>query len=80
LLEYDDDLPVRAVSRFLSALSRTVVAVADEISRDDRYLVRRRVTIYNGRIVDISIWQFFLQHTTHQTHHQGQLSLWRLDV
>ena len=80
MLEYDDELPVRSISTFLSALSRTPVAVADEMSQDDLHLVGRRVTIYDGRIVDISIRQFFLQHITHQTYHQGQLSLRRVDL
>ena len=75
LLAYSDDLPVESISGFLSTLSGILADASASIAEEDLGIVGRGITIYNGRVIDISVWQFFLQHITHQTHHQGQLSI-----
>jgi uncharacterized damage-inducible protein DinB len=74
-LEYDEGLPVARTSAFLAILDRILTDLASAIGDTDLHTVGHNTTIYNGRALDISIWQYLFQHITHQIHHQGQLSI-----
>ena len=75
LPEYSGELEVGRISEILDTLSEILIRLTDQIPESDLETLRRGVTIYNGRKVDITLWQFLLQHVTHQTHHQGQISI-----
>ena len=55
-------------------VSLLFMTLIEKIDKDDFFLEQKNMKIYNGRIVNMTIWNYFLQHITHQTHHQGQLS------
>jgi uncharacterized damage-inducible protein DinB len=75
LPEHATGLEVDRISGLLGTLAGTLIDLVSQISDSDLSEVRRGVRIYNGRTVDITVWQFLLQHITHQTHHQGQISI-----
>lgn len=60
--------------RWMIFLAEKLAEVAGSITDHDLHVEKRNNRIYNGRTVDMSVWRFFLQTMTHQTHHQGQLS------
>ena len=60
--------------KVLCELDDRFIDFTDKVTEDDLNIVKRNMTIYNGRVVDISIWEYITQHITHQLHHKGQLS------
>ena len=72
---YSEDLDVNRISELLGDLGRILIELSGQITTEDLTAVRHGITIYNGRTLDITLWQFILQHITHQTHHQGQISI-----
>lgn len=58
----------------LQELDECLINFINEITEDDLNIKKNNMKIYNGRVVDISVWQYMTQHITHQIHHQGQLS------
>ena len=76
------DLPDESVEYTIEELNTVMLRLSEifretavSISDEDLNTKKEKVEIYNGRIIDISVWQFFMQHITHQTHHQGQISI-----
>jgi uncharacterized damage-inducible protein DinB len=60
--------------KYLDVLAGIFMETSESITHEYLYTRKKGVRIYNGRIIDISVWEYFLQHMTHQVHHQGQLS------
>jgi uncharacterized damage-inducible protein DinB len=71
----DGTVSTKDLSKLLRRLDELLIKLIRDLTEEDLYLGRKKLTIYNGRIVDMKVWQFFLQHITHQIHHQGQISL-----
>ena len=69
------DVSIDELNLILMDLSDLLVALSKSIVNEDLEVEKEKIEIYNGRIIDIKIWQYFLQHITHQTHHQGQISM-----
>ena len=65
---------VSEASKLLNQLDNNLIEIADKIEEDDLYIEKKQIKIYNGRVLDMTIWKYFLQYITHQIHHQGQLS------
>lgn len=61
-------------SEVLKELDEGLIDFVKNVTENDLILERKNTKIYNGRIIDISVWQYMTQHITHQIHHQGQLS------
>jgi uncharacterized damage-inducible protein DinB len=51
-----------------------LVEVMNILNENDFQIERKNNRIYNGRVIDIKIWEYMSQHIIHQTHHRGQLS------
>lgn len=62
-------------SAILKELDEELVNVINDLSDEQLKLERKNNRIYNGRKVDITIWEYMSQHIIHQTHHRGQISL-----
>lgn len=75
LLKEDEKPSVDELGNLLLQLSKILLDTANAITNDELEIKKEKIRIYNGRILDMTIWQYFLQHMTHQTHHQGQISL-----
>ena len=58
----------------MQELDKGFIEFIDAISEDDLCLEMKRFRMYDGRIVEVSIWEILTQHMTHQIHHRGQLS------
>ena len=67
--------PVDELNTLLIKLSDILMETIGSITEEDLKIKKEKLRIYNGRRIDITIWQFFLQHITHQIHHQGQISI-----
>ena len=65
---------VQEIIKYLTASDQLLLKVATEIPSEGLHLKKQKLRIYNGRAIDIQVWQYFLQHITHQVHHQGQMS------
>jgi uncharacterized damage-inducible protein DinB len=61
-------------SQILSELDIKLVEVMNILNENDFQIERKNNRIYNGRVIDIKIWEYMSQHIIHQTHHRGQLS------
>ncbi|NJD04803.1 MAG: hypothetical protein FIA99_19885 [Ruminiclostridium sp.] len=61
-------------SEIMRELDKNFIDFVDSVTEDDLKLVKKNMKIYNGRVVDISVWEYITQHITHQQHHRGQLS------
>lgn len=61
-------------SAIMKELDEGLVDFINKVTEDELKLERKNVKIYNGRVVDISVWEYITQHITHQLHHKGQLS------
>lgn len=70
----EENPSVEELGNTLKQLSEILMNTADRITNEDLNIRKKKIRIYNGRTLDMSIWQYFLQHITHQTHHQGQIS------
>jgi uncharacterized damage-inducible protein DinB len=58
----------------MQGLNDRLIEFINKVTEDELKLQKKNMTIYNGRVVDISIWEYITQHITHQLHHKGQLS------
>ncbi len=68
------DQSIEELNTLLLKLSDILQKTVKSITEEDLHIRKEKLKIYNGRIIDITIWQFFLQYITHQIHHQGQIS------
>lgn len=75
LLAEDKNPSINELNELLLNLSEILLDVSNSISDEELNIKKEKIRIYNGRIVDMTIWQYFLQHITHQVHHQGQMSM-----
>jgi uncharacterized damage-inducible protein DinB len=50
------------------------LSFTEKVTEKDLSLTMDNFRLYDGRTATVSIWEVFLQHMTHQTHHRGQLS------
>ena len=58
----------------MQELDERLICFINGVTEEELKLEKKNLKIYNGRIVDISVWEFITQHITHQLHHKGQLS------
>jgi uncharacterized damage-inducible protein DinB len=58
----------------MQKLDSDLVEFADIIPEEDFNLSIAKLTIYNGRNVEVSIWEIITQLMTHQIHHRGQIA------
>lgn len=59
--------------KYLPELDTVLLDLANNIEAED-FNTKKVLKIYNGRTVEMTVWNYFLQHITHQIHHQGQMS------
>lgn len=61
-------------SKIMQDLDERLIEVIEKLTIEELKLERKNNRIYNGRVVDITIWEYITQHIIHQTHHRGQIS------
>ncbi len=61
-------------STIMQELDEGLIGFISEVTEDELKLEKKNLKIYNGRTVDMSVWEYITQHITHQLHHKGQLS------
>lgn len=64
----------KEASLIMKEMDEDFIEVINIMSEKELEIGRKNIRIYNGRIVDISLWEYITQHIIHQTHHRGQLA------
>jgi len=66
--------PFPQASGLTRRLDEGFLEFSETLEAADLDLRQSRFKMYNGREVDLSLWELVTQHITHQIHHRGQLS------
>jgi uncharacterized damage-inducible protein DinB len=61
-------------SNLLKKLDNELIDLIDVLTEERFKIERKNNKIYNGRVVDITVWQYLSQNIIHQTHHRGQIA------
>ena len=67
LVESNESPSIGELCSIMLDLDNILIATVRDISEKDLFIEKKKIRIYNGRIVNMTIWQYFLQHITHQT-------------
>jgi uncharacterized damage-inducible protein DinB len=59
--------------KYLLKMDGEMDELIDKITDKLLKTIGKNIRIYDGRTIDLSVWEYLMQHIIHQTHHRGQL-------